>query len=77
MYFFNDFHYFALLEFTKSNLFFAMKMLLNLFDRFIFERLSRCSKGLFFRAGDVFFNHKVLVKYLFQVCDTFLLSDYL
>lgn len=75
MYFFNDFHYFALLEFTKSNLFFAMKMLLNLFNRLVFECLSRCSKGLCFRA-DVFFNHRILVKYLFQVCDTFL-SDYL
>ena len=34
---FNNFYHFFLLEFPKSKFFFAIKMLLNLFDRLIFE----------------------------------------
>ena len=58
---------------------FAIKMLLNPFDRFVFECLSRSFKGLFFGAGEFFFNFRVsvkFVKYLFKVCDIFLLPDY-
>ena len=50
-------------------------MFLNIFDRLVFELLTRF-EDLFFRAGDAFFNFAILVefvKYLFKVCDICLL----
>ena len=50
-------------------------MFLNIFDRLVLELLNRF-KGLFFRAGDAFFNFAILVefvKYLFKVYDICLL----
>ena len=48
-------------------------MILNFFDRLAFEVIKEMFQKLF-RAGNVFFNFRVLVKfvkYLFKVCDIF------
>ena len=52
-------------------------MLLNFFGRMVLKRLNKCFRDLFFGTGDAFFNLRVFVKsvkYLFKVCDIFLLS---
>ena len=73
-----DFYYLFLLQFMESKYFFAIKILLNLFDKLVLNCSSRCFKGLFFLAGDVFFNfsfsqfRKILIqsmKYFLAVFD--------
>ena len=74
----NCFCDFSFLKFTKSRYFFAIKVFLNFFGRMVFRSvLINVLKISFSRAGDVFFNLRVsvkFVKYLFKVCDIFSLS---
>ena len=67
-------------KFTKVNISVLLKCFaILLVERFL-KCLNKCFRDFFFRAGEVIFNLRVFVKfvkYLFKVCDIFLLSiDY-
>ena len=66
----------AYLNSRKVNISLLLKCFLIFLLEWFLKCLNKCFRDLFFRAGDVFFNLRVFVKfvkYLFKVWDTFLL----
>ena len=75
--FFNYFQYFVLLKFTTSKLFFAIKMLLNHFDRLVFQLLQLIFLRFVIQSSRCLFqlqSFSQFMKYLLKLCDIFLLS---